>query len=205
MTCKIHHHHVERHSLRRGLHMRNTDLSGLRLYQVNGSLSGRSQFCRRSLHIEIAAMVALHPLHQKISADEFVPMHAFSRLTVDRGDPHCFMHLRHMARLAGAFVAIVTVQPLQIWHLFRQRANLFSARSQRFGIESVAAAAQSRVANLRSFLRNETSGGGQHDALVAVINDERAVLGTQLVFVEARNNKMAVGSSKAVPRPVASI
>src|SRR6476646_3485188 len=105
-----------------------------------------------------------------------MPMHAFTRLTVESRDRHRFFYFRHMARLAGIYLWIGAVQPFLKRHLLWKIADLFPTRPPRCGDERMAASAQRCVANLTSLDREKASRGRLHDALVTGIHRKRPVL-----------------------------
>jgi hypothetical protein len=73
-------------------------------------------------------------LHEKIGSEEFVPVHSFARLARDRCDRYLLVHFGHVTRLATAFAWIIAVEPFEVWHLFRKRADLFPARPESLGV-----------------------------------------------------------------------
>src|SRR5579872_541360 len=115
-------------------------------------------------------MAVQNALEKEISANEFVTMHARTRLSIQSGDRHCFVYLGHVARLAGLFAGVVAVQPFLVRHLLGQTADFSSVRTQCFRLQSMTAAAQSRVANLIALLRHKTAGRRLHPAPMSSIN-----------------------------------
>src|ERR1700694_194790 len=86
------------------------------------------------------------------------------------------MDFRHVTRLAGALARIVAVQPFQIRHLLRKRADLLAVRAQSPGYERMARAAHCGVPNMRRFRGTEPSRRGADDALMASGNCKRTAL-----------------------------
>src|ERR1700687_2574548 len=85
------------------------------------------------------------------------------------------MDFRHVTRLAGVLARIVAVQPFQVRHLLRKRADLLAVRAQSPGYERMARAAHCGVPNMRRFRGTEPSRRGAHDALMASGNCKRTV------------------------------
>ena len=114
------------------------------------------------------------------------------RRAIERGDGDRFLHLGHVARLAGVALWIVAVLPLQERHLLGKRADLLTLGPERFGEEGVATAAQGGVADVVAVLRHQAVGGRLHDALMPVIDDEGAILRTMVDVTEAGERDVAV-------------
>src|SRR6266403_2500636 len=102
------------------------------------------------------------------------------------------MDFRHVTRLAGALARIVAVQPFQVRHLLRKRADLLAVSAQSPGYERMARAAHCGVPDMRRFRGTEPSRRGAHDALMARGNRKRTVF-RMLVLGRGRvDNKPAV-------------
>ena len=82
----------------------------------------------------------------------------------------------HVTRLAATTARIIAMQPFDIRHLLRKSADLFSARPESLGLQSVTGAAQRRVANVCRLGGQKAAGRGLHHALVPGVNGEGTVL-----------------------------
>ena len=87
--------------------------------------------------------------HEEIGSEEFVPMHPFARLARDRCDRYLLVHFGHVTRLATALAGIIAMEPFEVWHLLGKSADLFPARPESLGVQSVASTTQRRVENVR--------------------------------------------------------
>ena len=93
----------------------------------DGGLRGDLEFLTRRDHPQRGAVPVQHAEHQKVAAEECVPGHRLARFAEDGCDRRVG-NRGHVARLAAAFAAEGAVPPLEIRHLFRQRANRRSVR-----------------------------------------------------------------------------
>jgi hypothetical protein len=84
------------------------------------------------------------------------------------------------------------MQPFQIWHLLGKSADLFPARPERLGVQSVTGTTQGRVANVSGLGGNEAAGRGLHHALVSGIDVEGPILWPLITFLWIVNLESAV-------------
>ena len=146
------------------------------LQERNGTGGCVREFVWQGGDAQIPAIFVEHVLHEKISSDEFVPVHSFARLAHDRCDGHVLMHFGHVTRLATTLGWIIAMEPFEVWHLLWKIADLFSARPQSLSVQSVASTAQCRVANVSGLSGHEAACRGLHHALVSGVDDERTIL-----------------------------
>src|SRR5579872_4401262 len=137
-------------------------------------------------------MAVQNALEKEVSANEFVTMHARTRLSIQSSYWYRFEYLGHVARLAGLFAGVVAVQPFLIGHLLGQAADFSSVRTQCFRLQSMTAAAQSRVANLIALLRHKTAGRRLHHAPMSSINYKRPVLRSLILILRARDYNISI-------------
>src|SRR5579872_5459772 len=137
-------------------------------------------------------MAVQNALEKEVSANEFVTMHARTRLSIQSSYWYRFEYLGHVARLAGLFAGVVAVQPFLIGHLLGQAADFSSVRTQCFRLQSMTAAAQSRVANLIALLRHKTAGRRLHHAPMSSINYKWPVLRSLICVVRTGDNNIPI-------------
>src|SRR5712691_1158090 len=75
------------------------------------------------------------------------------------------------------------MEPFEVWHLLRKSADLFPARPESLGVESVASAAQRRVENVRRHHGQKAAGRGLHHALVSGVDDKGTILRALVTFL----------------------
>ena len=82
---------------------------------------------------------------KKLPPDEGVAGDALPRLAEHRGGRHVFVDHRHVTRLAAPRLLEVAVEPLLIWHLFREFADHLALRVERLREQRMARGAQLRT------------------------------------------------------------